>query len=227
MKLILKGIDRIFDCATEKVCSVVIENQDLFLDIITDVENQIQGKEGASVLSENNQMMRMDKYAEQILQFVPFDLNKKTLMNKILSQMQKVALDDAHFSQSNEVLSAWEKWCVDIEFELPVNLEFPKITLETLIKSSGATIVDDYDRLVEKLLDYIQMVDAFEGKKLFLLINARSFINDEDMQQFMNEILARKYQVILLDNTEHRLLEHESRYIVDANMCEICYNEEG
>lgn len=225
MKLILKGIDRIFDCSAEEVCSVVIENQDVFLDIITDIENQLHGNEGISVLSENNQIMRMDKYAEQIMQFVPFDLNKKTLLNKILSQMQKVALDEAHFSKSNEVLAAWEKLCIDIEFELPVALEFPKITVETLIKSSGVTIVDDYERLVEKLLDYIQMVDIFEGKKLFILINVRSFINNEEMQQFINAIIDRKYQVILLENMEHKLLKHEKRYIVDENMCEICYNE--
>ncbi len=223
MKIILKGIDRVFDCSLGKVCSFVIENQDVFLDMITDIEDQIRGNEGISVLSKNNQIQRMDKYAELITQFVPFDLNRKVLLNKIISTMQKAALDESHLAQANEVLNAWEKLCVDIEFEMPISMEFSNINIDTLIKSAGVTIADDYSSLAEKLLDYMQIVEIFECKKLFILVNVRSFINDNEMQHLIDDIIMREYQVILLDNTERKLLHNENRYLIDEDLCEICY----
>lgn len=224
MNIVLKGIDRVFECSAGHVCSVIIENQDMFLDIISDIDSQIQGNEGISVISENNQIVKTDKYLEQITQFVPFDLNKKTLINKIVANMQNIASDESHLTQTNEVLAAWEKLCMDIEFELNANIDFYKISAETLIKSAGVTIADDYDSLSEKILDYFQMIEEFECKKMFVLVNMRSFVNDDEMQRFVDTVIMRNHQIILLDNVEHKLLNGEKRYIIDEDLCEICYN---
>lgn len=224
MKMILKGIDQVFDCSTGKVCSVIIENQNMFLDIITDINHQIEGNEGVSVLSENNIVLKMSKYAEQLAQFVPFDLNKKALLNKIMLCMQKIAADEDHLAQVNEVLAAWEKLCIDIEFEIPINVEFTKINIETLIKAAGVMIKDDYDCLTEKLLDYMQLVETFENEKLFIFVNLRSFINDNEMQRFVDSVVMRGYRILLLDGGEHKVLNHEKRYVIDEEMCEICYD---
>lgn len=226
MKIVFKGINHVFECGTEKISTIVIENQRLFYDIITDLENQIQGNDGKSVLSENDKILRIDKRLEQIMQFVPFDMNKKKLVNKIASDMQALAVDDKFMLQTNEVLATWERLCYNLEFDLPVHLEFGKINVETLIKATGLTIVDDYDSLAEKIVDYIQLVEEFDCKKMFVFINLRSFIDDEEMKELANMVIARGYQVLLLDNTEHPMLENEKRYIVDADMCEMCYNSD-
>lgn len=224
MKLVMKGIETVLDCSENKICTVVVENQRMLYNIIEDIERQIQGLEGESVLSEDNKILRMDKYAEQLMQFMPFDLNKKTLINRIVSYMQKIAVDEIHYEKTREFLAAWEKYCYDLEFELPVSLEFTKVNIESLLKSSGITISDDYDSLAEKVLDYIHLVECFECKKLFILVNMRSFVGNEEMQEFINNAVSRHYEVVLLDNREYPLLKNEKRYIIDADMCEICYN---
>lgn len=224
MKILLKGIEQVFDCGQSNVCTVIIENPKMFYDIVVDIERQIEGFDGNSVLSEDNKPIRMDKNIEQITQFVPFDINKKTLLNKITSEMQKLALDDNHFLQTNELLTAWENLCINLEFEMPVNLDFCKINVESLIKASGIMIADDYISLAEKVIDYIQMVEKFEGKKLFVLVNMRSYIGNEEAQLFINEIVSREYQIIMLENKEYKLLDKEKRYLIDEDMCEICYN---
>lgn len=226
MKIVLKGIEQVFDCGQSNVCTVIIENSKMFYDIVLDIERQIEGFDGNSVLSEENKVVRMDKNAEQITQFVPFDMNKKTLLNKIAAEMQKLALDDSHFLQTNELLTAWENLCINLEFEMPVNLDFCKINVESLIKASGIMISDDYMSLAEKVIDYIQMVEKFESKKLFVLVNMRSYIGNEEAQLFINEIVSREYQIIMLENKEYKLLDKEKRYLIDEDMCEICYNND-
>lgn len=224
MKLVMKGIETIVDCSQNQICTVVIENQKLFYEVVEDIGRQIQGLEGESVLSENNQILKMDKYAEQLMQFVPFDLNKKSLISRITSYMQKIAADEIHYEKTSEFLAEWEKYCMDLEFELPVSIEFTKINMDVLLKSSGIMISDDYVSLAEKILDYIQLIEYFECKKMFILVNMRSFVENEEMQKFIDAALTREYQIILLDNKEYPLLKSEKRCVIDADLCEICYN---
>lgn len=224
MKLVMKGIETILDCSQNRICTVVIENQKLFYEVVEDIERQMQGLEGESVLSENNQILKMDKYAEQLIQFVPFDLNKKSLLSRITAYMQKIATDEIHYETTSEFLSVWEKFCMELEFELPVGIEFTKINIDALLKASGIMISDDYDSLAEKILDYIHLIEYFECKKLFILVNVRSFIGNEEMQRFVDTVLARGYQIVLLDNKEYSVLKNEKRCLIDADMCEICYN---
>lgn len=225
MKIVLAGIEQVFDCAGDGVCSVVIESPRLFYEIVRDIQKQIDGFEGKSVLSADNKVMRMDKYAEQIMQFVPFDMNRKALLNKILSEMQEMAMSDAFFMQTNELLAAWEKLCMNFEFELPVNLNFTKINIESLLKASGMMLEEEYDSLAEKIIDYIQLVERFEGRRLFICVNMRSFIENGEMQRFIDTVQERGYQVLLLENAAHSLLKGEKRYLVDENLCEICYHK--
>lgn len=224
MRLVIKGMETVLDCSQKQICTVVIENQKLFYEVVADIERQIQGLEGTAVLSEDNQILKMDKYAEQLMQFVPFDLNKKSLLNRITSYMQKIAVDEIHYEKTSEFLTAWEKFCMDLEFELPVGIEFTKINMDALLKASGITISDDYDSLAEKVLDYIQLVEYFECEKIFILVNMRSFVEDEEMQKFIDAALTREYQIVLLDNREYPLLKKEKRCVIDADLCEICYN---
>lgn len=82
---------------------------------------------------------------------------------------------------------------------------------------------DDYDRLGEKILDYIELVTEYDRKKLFIMLNLRSYIDDSEMEYFMKEVLQRKYHVLMIESSEHKKLLYEKRTVVDAFLCEIVY----
>lgn len=222
MKMVLCGIDQVFDCSGDQVCSVIIENQGLMYHIVNDLAVQIQGLDGRSVLSEDNKTLRMDKCAEQIMQFVPFDMNRKGILSKIVAEMQRIAVDGDHYLETSEMLAHWERYCMDLEFELTGDVRFAKITVESLIKAAGVEIEDDYDSLAEKLIDYFRLVETYDHHKLFILINLRSYMNDNTMQQFVDAVLERGHQILLLEGCERPLLRREKRYIVDGDRCVIC-----
>lgn len=222
MKIVLSGIDQVFDCGNGDICSVIIENQNVLYDVVSDIAMQIQGLDGVTVLSENNKTLRMDKSAEQIMQFIPFDLNRKGIVNKIVAELQRVAVDSDHYLETSEMLAHWERYCMGLEFELTSDIDFTKITVDSLIKAAGVEIADDYDSLAEKLIDYFRLVETYDNRKLFILVNLRSYLPDDMMQQFVNMVIERKYQVLLLEGSEHPLLRNERRYIVDTDRCVIC-----
>lgn len=222
MNIILPQIDYVFDCSGDRCSSIIIENQNAFYNIVTDICNQTAGEEGQSVLSEDNKILSIAKYTELISQFVPFDINQKNLLTKITARMQHIAVDESHYMRTNELMGLLERYFMELSVEMVGNLDFPKVTADAMIKASGIHIDDLYDNLGEKLLDYFELVQEYDERKLFVLVNVRSYISDAEMKVFLESVLAREIQILMLEGSEHSLLENEKRHIVDADMCVIC-----
>ena len=110
---------------------------------------------------------------------------------------------------------------MELSMEMVGNFEFPKISADSLIKAAGVQVENSYDSLGEQLLDYFELVQEYDMKKLFVLVNLRSYLSDEEMNLFLEGILNRRIEVLLLESTERKMLEYEERYIVDRDLCVI------
>ena len=220
--MLLSGISHVFDCsAPEKINCIIIENQNLLYDILCDIVGQLDGNEGNSVLSEDNNVIPMNKNLEMLSQFVPFEINKKNLLSKLQGKILQLALEDVNYATTMELMSAIEKYCIELSMNMTGNVEFTKITVENLIKNVGAEFDDNYSNLSEKLIDYFELVREYDKDKVFVLVNLRSVVKDEELDLLLETSLARKYQLLLIDSSEHKLLSNEKRHIIDENLCEI------
>lgn len=222
MKIILPQVDYVFDCGQDKCCSIVLEKQELFYRVLEDLTQQIQGEEGAAVLSEEDKLLSFAKNGEVLSQFVPFDMNKKALLTKITAKLNQLAVTEQFYERTQELLTEWEKYLIELSMELIGNFEFSKISADSLLKAAGLQIDDQYDNLGEELLDYFELVQEYEGRKLFVLVNLRSYMSDDDMEEFMENVLVRGIQLLMLEGAERKVLQSEKRYIVDADLCLIC-----
>ena len=222
MKIIIPEIDHVFECEGDSVCSIVIENQQVFFNIISDLYKQRQGEDGQAVLSDCNKSISIEKHTEIISQFIPFDMNPKSLVSKINSRMQELSMDDVHYMKTNELVAEWERYLMDLSLGLIGNFEFSKVSGESLIKAAGIKIDALYDSLGEQLLDYFELVEEYDRKKLFVLVNLRSYLSDQEISIFISQILQRNIQVMLLESSEHPIVEGERRYILDKDKRLIC-----
>ena len=123
--------------------------------------------------------------------------------------------------RTHKLLADLECYLNDLAMEQDVELTYEKLSLNNLLKSVGARVVIDYNKLVERLFAYMDLVRRFEGEKLFLLVNLRSFVSNEDMELFMQTVVAHGLQVLLVDNQAYPLLPLERRRIIDMDLCEI------
>ena len=69
----------------------------------------------------------------------------------------------------------------------------------------------------------MELVTEFDRRKLYLTVNLRSYISDNEAYEFMKTVLNHGYNVIMLESSEHTHLDEELRYIIDADLCEINY----
>lgn len=222
MKLFIPQIDDTIIC-DKKICpSLVIEKPNVWCSILQDITEQLQGEEGKVVLSNEDKVIPIAKNLEVISQFIPFEINQKGLVSKIMNEMQKLAVNEGHFVQTTTLLAEWERFLLELSTELTGNFNFSKINIESLIKASGLELDNAYDNLGERILDYFELVRVYDREKLFILVNLRSYLSEQDMIEFLKNVSARGYEVLLMDAVDYPRIMGEQRHIVDADQCILC-----
>lgn len=221
MKFTYPEIETVFETDCDKVNTLIIENQNLFTALQTDIYDQISGLDGKSVLSENDKLLNFGKSSEILVQFVPFRLNTKSLQTKVSSAFEKTAANEDYFAVTNKILGDIEAYLYNVSQNLNCDLNFPKVNISSLVKAVGFEFSEDYDSLGEKIIDYFELVTEFDRKKLFFTVNLRSYLNGKESELFLETVLKHGYNVIMFEAFEHKLLTNEKRVIIDSSLCEI------
>lgn len=220
MKLCYPDIETVFSFDGRCINSLVVENQKLFLDIVTDMYEQSEGKNGKTVLSKNNQPVSFSKNAEFISNFVSFEINTKNVTAKVNNILERTAVEAENYVFTSEILSLNEKWVSEMSKVFPFDVEVTKLSVGNLLKSLGVTVCDDSESLGEKLLNYMEIIRDLEFDKLFVFVGLRSYLSDDEAEQFFDTVIKHGYFVFLIDPVEYELLSQEKRIIIDKQLCE-------
>lgn len=222
MKFVYPEINRVFDTEGDKVPTLIIENQPLLFRLLGDIRSQIEGEDGKSVVSDNGKVLQTSKSAELITELIGFTLNRRQLINKASSVLEKTVMSGELFGEATELLYELNAFLSKAAFELEGDICFPGISFSSLIKSSGMEFREDYDSLPEKLIDYFELVEKYDRKKLFIIYDLRSFVLDKNVELFLETVVQHGYNVFMIESSERERLPSELRYIVDSSLCEIC-----
>lgn len=220
MKLAHPDIERVIDINCGLVNEVVIENQRFFCALVEDINFSIDGCAGKTILSINDKVVDLSKYALTITEFAPLQLNKKTLITKITQILEKEAVNESNYVATMELLAKIESFLLELGLELPCEIEFSKVNVGSLIKAMSPEIVDSEKPTIERLFDYMELVRELEREKLFILINARSYFSDEEMEAFVETILSHDQKALLLESQARSKLNGTQRLTIDKDLCE-------
>jgi len=67
----------------------------------------------------------------------------------------------------------------------------------------------------------MELVTEFEKRKMFITINMRSFVEDDEMEKFAETAIMHGYDIIAIENCAYKKLKNENRLIIDEDLCEI------
>lgn len=201
--------------------SLVIENSSFFYDFISDLYKQTQDISGSVILSDDFVPVSISKNVELITQFVPFEINKKSLLNKICSSMEKTAIDESNFAKTQQLLASIETFFYDITMDYPCNLSCSNLSVNSIIKMLGITVTEEDCSLCEKTLDYMELVREYDKDKIFIFANMRNYISEQMMFDFSKSILSKKYSALFIDNCDNKKFDFEKRITIDNDLCEI------
>ena len=220
MKIVFPILTTPIMLSEEYVSTIVFENQNALFQFVTELHQQLNKQDGNIIFSEKEERVDISKKVELISHFVPFDCNKKSLITK-LQQRLKDASNESLYVETNELLSSVQKYLYKLTDLFNINILVDDIDAGILIKAVNVHFSSEYDTLSEALYDYCVNVINLEGNKLFVFLNLRCLISDEEFALFAKTLIDHKVSTLFLENTDRKTMDVERKTIIDNDLCVI------
>lgn len=223
MKLVHPLLEQQIMFSENNVNVLVIENRKFMSEFVQEFNNQINGLEGRFVLSDSGKEAKIDKKVEIIIDYFNIDFNNKKIRNKLYKFMLETAMNEEFYVKTTEVKNTILKYLYDIEekieFELTNDEEFD-ITL--IFKAINVKFEVNELSFSEKLVEYLKLLSNLGTIKIFILINLKSFVSDEELKEIYKYTIYNKLNLLLIENMESNAhFQEEVVHIVDEDLCEI------
>ncbi len=206
---------------TRHMCELVVENQKFFREIIKDLTITEEEKEVCVTI--NGQPLNFDKDVDVIFNPTKLDFNSKRAMATLLKLLVKTSISEDFYLTTNKLKTKIVKYFSSIvdagAFEFEVSAS--DFAMDSIAKAISIHIVGDEDDFVELLTDYVSMMAELANIKLFVFVNLRSFISNNELERLKHNLDNHQIDTLLLENREKEPVRDVSRLTVDSDLCEI------
>ena len=220
MKLVYREMGHIISFDNGYVNELVIENKKMFLGAVNSAIVQADGGRGNFLLSISDKPVEFSRYTDVTVQFAPFQINKKSLLNKLYAELEQKALLSENYKSTGELLNELERYLLHLSEDLPFEVDCQKISIGPIIKAMSPEIEEADKTPLEKVFTYMEIVRELERDRLFIMINMRSYFSDDEMETFIGSVCLHGFRVLLIESSAQSRLKNTKRYIVDEDLCE-------
>ena len=220
MKLIYENMEHVLRFCEGYVPELVVEKKKLFFEMVASLAEQSNGAQGKFLLSKSNKPIEFSRYADVIMQFAPFEINRKNLLTKLYTALVQKALLAENYLKTGELLAELEMYIHHLAEDFPFELDCKKLAFGPVLRSVCPEIDVGEKTALEKIFDYMELVREFDRDKLFIMINMRTFFSDADMEIFAESACLHDFKVLLLESTSFARLKNVKRYTIDGDLCE-------
>lgn len=220
MKIVHPKINSRIEISDQRINVLVIEAPNFLYELLTDIKRQMDNLDGDTVLSIHDEPVSFHKYVELVTDPLVVEMNNRTIIKKVLTAMEKCGQDDIYYERTQKLMAEIEEYIDDLSLNFDTDIECHDISLQQVLKAAELTVADEYDRLVDRIYAYMELVREFEGDKLFIFVNLSSYIGRGQLQEFVATVTGHSFQVLLIDSHDFERLENENRLIVDCDLCE-------
>ena len=225
MKLVFPYLKTVLTFEENTTTALIVEHQGLFRKIVAEISAQIGGENGEAVFSIDNTPKAFKTNVELLQQWAPFDLNTKTLQTALLKAIEKEALARNNFQATNALLEDVKRSIREWSLILPHEVEINTLSTNTLLKAAGLSFAPAPGGLQEQILAYARLTRELIGERLFIFVNLRSYLLDEELEALIADLCGEKFKFLLIDSSMRNRLSNERRLIVDIDYCEIGWDD--
>jgi CRISPR-associated protein, csn2 family len=206
-----------FECGSQ---TLVVENVELLRTIILQLKFQINNKIGDFILSDNDEILDISKNILLITDVFEISGLSKQLKNK-LQQYVESSYDNDDLYQ--DVYQKLIEFGNDLTNSSPYPLCFnQEISKFDIIKLLDIQFEHNYSSLLEEVIDYIDIFSQIIKTKLFVFVSLRSFLTDEEFNNFMKIMDYKGIRILLIER--YLSLDNginNNVHIIDKDLCVI------
>lgn len=220
MKLVYSDMGHILRFGEGYVPELVIENKKMFFNMVDSMARQADGMGGDCVLSVSDRPVDFCKYADLIVQFAPFEINRKSLLTKLYAALEQKAHSADLIAKTAELLSDLERYMLELAEDYPFEISCRKLAVGSVIRALSPEVEESDQTPLERVFSYMELVRDLDRDKLFVMVNMRSYFQDEEMELFTQSVAMHNFNVLLLENHEATKLNYTKRFVIDGDLCE-------
>ncbi len=222
MKLYHPSFEHAISLTEDKANVIIIENEMLFYTFISELKRQVNKADGSFVLSKDNIPINIGDYTDIITDIISFELNGKKILPLIVKQLEAICLNEENFSRTSELICMVENYLLDIADECDCMIELAyDIDVSLLIKSANFRLERSFDNLTEKICEYVRLSAKYLDKRVFVFVNLKQFLNEEQLCELYKFFRYEKYHLVLVEGCVKYSLPNEEQHIIDKDMCVI------
>ncbi len=219
MKLLYKKLDLEIEIEENVVPVLVIENIEIFKDMIYSIICQSKGENGNIILSENYKEIAIGKNVELI--FNPFELDpgNKKVMAKIYSDIESIIVSEyaLEMTQINaDIINLLDKVLLNMQFDITYE---PEINKTSLLKAIGLSVTNQESELLSQIINYTKIVHQILGIRLFIFVNLKMYLSSEELKELYKTMHYEKIHLLLLEGIQKNIMDGEKVWIIDKDLC--------
>lgn len=198
---------------------LVIEEKAMRLKIIEELYHQYLGEEGNFVLSDGDQVLKIPKSVDVLLNPFSIDCNNRKVIARLYQEIQDCGNEDFYSEKAkinSEILLLFDKMMLNVPYHITTAMDFD---LVDLCKLYHVQLEKTGDALLEQLMDYIRVMSQLCECKVFILLNFMTYLNDEDRKHLYEFALYQKILLLFIEYFEPMLLADEKGCIIDKDGC--------
>lgn len=199
---------------------LVIENQELRREFIGMLSYQLETGDGDIILSDNNNILKMEKCTEMVINPFYLDMNQKKVVTKLNNNLRELALDSANYANTIEIIGKVNTYLENLSMQLNYPVILNSVEAPDLIKISGARIDAEINTFFENIIDYMCLLADVLDISLFITVNLGLYVSTKEIKELFKMASYKNINLLLIecsDLLERDLLQRIT--IVDNDRC--------
>lgn len=221
MKLTHTELEKQLVFETGKAVEWIIESPASFSKYVRDLYEIMQDNEGKFTLSDEDEIIDFQKYAELIIDPFLLDFHNRQIQKKLYAELQNLAVGSEFYLQTQELKSQIQKYFIDLEYASGYDLEIAdEIDLRAIFKAVGIQLDGgNEETLFERIAIYIKIMAELLKKKLVILVNSRSYLTSDQIDQIAELCMYSEVALLLIENVQRDFSKKRNYCIIDCDEC--------
>ena len=216
MKLVHPDLQFQVEFAEQIIPVFIVESPVRWRDIQRELLSQYHGGEGKWMLSDQEKEIKFNKSVEMIMNPMILEENDRRIVNAFLQTFGETASNEVYWKRAQDLNVAIQKFFSEIESEYPFEYNIHReIDFPALAKAMGIRLESEYENDLERLIQYCILTKEIMHVKLFIFFNLHSFFTEKELGQLYQEIIYRKWNVLLFETAVFGRISGEKYYIID------------
>ena len=170
------------------------------------------------------QQVDFEKEIDLLLDPFTISVNSRRILNGLTKYLVEMANGDYYFSRTSALLRDIKSYLNELSRESVFSIDYDDQTLFLgLVKAFNLKIEDDAEELIVNILNYLQAAQTFCRKSVFVFLNLRQLLTEDQLLSLYKFSAYRKICLFLLESsdTKENLHPFENLVILDKDLCEI------